>query len=249
MWLACPSKTFIVGEYAVLAGSPAIVLAHEPFFKARIHASTHFHPNSPAGTFLQNKNGSIEFLDPHQGKGGFGGSSAEFLLSYCLVNQLTLPLTVKQAFAARECYLGLLKSPASGVDILCQSQNPGIYFIDLANQQIIPLPWPFIDYELTVQHTGFKIATHEHLANHPAVSVEPLADIVAQAKKTLLEKDFFGFCQAMNDYQTALIQQQLTHQNTLALLSKNSLNEILVAQKGCGAFGADVILSICKKPN
>ncbi len=99
-----PGKTFLVGEYLALAGGPSVVANTQPCFRFRwtLHAGSAsarkadeasqiehgFHPESPAGKFLNRLNGSqllgnqravIEFHDPHFGKGGLGASTAEFL--------------------------------------------------------------------------------------------------------------------------------------------------------------------------
>ena len=93
-----PGKTFLVGEYLALEGGPSVVANTHPSFRfrwtleqadggaARIEHG--FHPESPAGKFLNRLNASrllgtekatIEFHDPHYGKGGLGASTAEFL--------------------------------------------------------------------------------------------------------------------------------------------------------------------------
>ena len=82
--LKIPSKTFLLGEYAVLTGGPALVLAHPPFFSLKkTNKPKLFHPKSPA-SLLMKKHGlrqDFDFLDPHRGGGGFGGSTAEVISS------------------------------------------------------------------------------------------------------------------------------------------------------------------------
>ncbi|MDX9731027.1 MAG: hypothetical protein RBT63_04590 [Bdellovibrionales bacterium] len=96
--LSIPGKTFLVGEYLALVGGPSIVLNTSPCFEFEwelekatdegmrgIHHP--FHINSPAGQWLARLSDSlgadipsvtIHFVDPHNGKGGLGSSSAEF---------------------------------------------------------------------------------------------------------------------------------------------------------------------------
>lgn len=105
-----PGKVFLLGEYAVLAGVPAVVAAVGPRF--RIHAGfgaservgtqslgagragTQFAEASPAGRLLKLARDcgfpeiSLRFEDPYQGHGGFGASTAQFGLLYQLYSQV-----------------------------------------------------------------------------------------------------------------------------------------------------------------
>lgn len=103
--ISAPGKVFLLGEYAVLAGSPALLSAVGPRF--RVHAQPQrqaawpmweerrapratgdVHPQGPLGRLLDwsEKLGAhgidLEFADPHHGFGGFGASTAEFALGY-----------------------------------------------------------------------------------------------------------------------------------------------------------------------
>lgn len=97
--VAIPGKTFLVGEYLALEGGPSVVVNTRPCFRYRWTLDCRgqgriehgFHPESPAGKFLNQLNGAallgsrnvmIEFYDPHFGKGGLGASTAEFLGSW-----------------------------------------------------------------------------------------------------------------------------------------------------------------------
>src|SRR5690606_39000184 len=103
-----PSKTFLLGDYLSLLGGPALLLNTEPRFQGllesiqptvkssaiadKIQAIEPYpgiHPQSPAGKFLQRHASdfadcNLTFFDPHQGAGGFGASSAQFLMVYAL---------------------------------------------------------------------------------------------------------------------------------------------------------------------
>ena len=91
-----PSKTFVLGEYSVLHGGPAILLASEPYFSLRLEEKNEnknpFHPLSPAGKLWELepllKTKSYLFSDPHHGLGGFGASSAEFIALFLQLNFL-----------------------------------------------------------------------------------------------------------------------------------------------------------------
>lgn len=107
-YISFPSKTFLVGEYAVLEGAPAVIVNTNPRFYFSVSSRddgksalteqdhlqtpgfhhTQIHPNSPAGHWLAKhphiQNYNILFCDPHSGHGGFGLSSAQFNLVYYL---------------------------------------------------------------------------------------------------------------------------------------------------------------------
>ena len=56
--ISFPSKTFLIGEYAVMEGAPAILVNTQPRFKFHIQhpvkkKSHPFHKNSPAGLFIE----------------------------------------------------------------------------------------------------------------------------------------------------------------------------------------------------
>ena len=91
--LSAPSKTFLTGEYGVLAkGGQSLVVNTYPLFELHIapkgnRACWGIHKKSPAGTWIQNNPNDFEdigitFVDPHQGRGGFGASTAQFLMVY-----------------------------------------------------------------------------------------------------------------------------------------------------------------------
>src|SRR5262245_22216155 len=88
--LSAPGKAFILGEYAVLGGLPAVIAAVPPRFQLRAGESTGhgFHAESPAGRLLEYTSAKgvaippLEFGDPLKGAGGFGASTAQFALVY-----------------------------------------------------------------------------------------------------------------------------------------------------------------------
>ena len=91
-YISFPGKTFLIGEYAVLKGAPAILVNTKPsfdFFITKGTGENNFHPQSPAGQWLKlnpriNQSYHIQSRDPYLGKGGFGFSSAQFNLVYLL---------------------------------------------------------------------------------------------------------------------------------------------------------------------
>ena len=95
--LSAPGKVFLLGEYAVLAGRPALVSAVGPRFEMTAEptlpewkgwTAEGFHPKSPLTRLvewsesLSSRAWKFAFEDPHSGAGGFGGSTAQFALGY-----------------------------------------------------------------------------------------------------------------------------------------------------------------------
>ncbi len=84
--LSCPSKTFFIGEYAILKGAPAFILNTGPrfvmkFYPKPLHSLRfgRFHPQSPIGRWMRRyaeifRNYRFQFYDPHQQRGGCGAS-------------------------------------------------------------------------------------------------------------------------------------------------------------------------------
>src|ERR1700722_11537200 len=99
--LSCASKTFFLGEYSALVGGPAIIVNTAPRFQLHILNNEHpqniicrgINAHSPAGKFLKEhwqelQYFGFEFRDPHLGHGGFGASSAQYLLCVAFITWL-----------------------------------------------------------------------------------------------------------------------------------------------------------------
>jgi len=231
-----PSKTFVAGEYAVLEGSPSLVLGHAPFFRASL-GTLSFHPESPAGFYLkkQRKNLQFDFFDPHQGKGGFGSSGAEFVSAYSLVHG-------KDSFdssSAWQLWEEFPRTEGSGMDVLVQSfgagKEAGLYSIDQKNRIIQKAPFLGISY--SIFHTGKKLPTHEHLRS----KMPPLDSVKKQLVRLLTS---FGnrekFCTELNKLGDSLDQLGLLAPHSKAAVE--DIRPLVLAAKGCGAMGSDVIL-------
>src|SRR2546428_4699048 len=84
-------KVFVLGEYAVLGGLPALVAAVTPRFSGSLSEQANgeggYHPESPVGRFLrralehQGVRYHFHFEDPYR-NGGFGASTAQFAIAY-----------------------------------------------------------------------------------------------------------------------------------------------------------------------
>src|SRR4051794_32388337 len=86
---SCAGKVFILGEYSVLTGRPALVAAVPPRFSLEVRTpSSLFHGESPVAQLQAwAKKASLpdlpfQFGDPWGGAGGFGFSTAQFAMAY-----------------------------------------------------------------------------------------------------------------------------------------------------------------------
>lgn len=243
-----PSKTFLLGEYIVLKGGPAIVLTHGPFFKAEAQAKSlkaPFNAASPAAQIakrLRFDASTVLFTDPHQGQGGFGGSSAEFL---AVVAQDQTKTSFKEAecWKARELYLSV--ASGSGVDVLVQAFGSGegdlLVAIDLEGKKLKPLNIPSLNAELRLLRTGQKVLTHEHVKKVEPPHPDDLAPLVQKAESAFFKKDKKLFAEAMNGYGDAMAAAGLLAAHSAAAVKDARELPGLLAAKGCGAMGADVI--------
>jgi mevalonate kinase len=221
MKLSVPSKTFLVGEYAVLHSGPAVLLTAPPFFSYDTV--------------------SREFADPYNGLGGFGASSARFVLEE-QAKGITDPWEIWQRF--RQSGLS-----GSGADAIAQSFG-GMVFFHPAAKQLEKLAWPTPDLSVALIHTGNKLPTHEHLAalalrkQFNDITSDELSAITLSAYQACKTSNGLLFIKAINDYAEKLLSLNLVAETTLLLLNKCRMRNDVLAAKGCGAMGSDVILLI-----
>jgi len=267
--LSAPSKTFLLGEYVALNGGPTLVLTTQPRFKLSVKNTNSATPvifeginkESPAGKFIlhyaeQFKGYQLIFNDPHHGLGGFGASSAQYLL-VALLKQiivqsektLGIDCPVEKILTEYQHYAwdGTGIAP-SGADVVAQIQGDISYF-HKAKSKWLSLKWPFDDLNYYLIRTGHKLATHQHLKEVPNLANHRLENIVFSGLQHLQTKNKAGFIQAINDYATELQKQNLVAEQTKKLLSLIHSRPEILAAKGCGAMGADVILLLAENKN
>lgn len=258
--LSVPSKTFLLGEYVALHGGPAMLLTTAPRFQllAALHHLNEPDINginlaSPAGKLIQSdadfyKTYNIKFIDPYDGLGGFGASSAQFLMVAVLkkylqeteVNDKSLLEEYK-----RFAWDGEGLAP-SGVDLIAQLRG-GLCFSHQKIDQINTFVWPFFDLDYCLIHTNNKLATHLHLKEMTNLNVNELEKIAHEGLLSVEDQDSERFIAVINDYARRLNKENLVHENTKALLNDLSANKDILAAKGCGAMGADVVVVIYKR--
>ncbi|MBA3660602.1 MAG: hypothetical protein H0W64_02645 [Gammaproteobacteria bacterium] len=254
--LSVPSKTFLLGEYIVLRGGPGLILTTNPRFE--LYASQHadenhasaleIHADSPAGKLIKSDifyhSYHITFQDPYQGLGGLGASSAQFVMVFALKNHI-LDQKINDTEMLKK-YLQVAwegsGTPPSGADVIAQLHGKVCYF-DSQSKYHQTFAWPFETLQYCLIHTHDKLATHTHLQqlNYQGDD-EVLKRIVKQGIESLEENKAQGFIESINQYGEALKQRNLVASRTLAILNDLAKLPEILASKGCGAMGADIIL-------
>ena len=278
--LLIPSKTFVLGEYIALKGGPALVAATEPYFEIQMDLGEgkafDIHGDSPAGLFwnhivnsegeLRSKEGTqdysdsvhpifnnldIRFIDPHQGAGGLGASSAQFVGVYSICFQFQFS---KRVEAGKLDWRHLLETyrnyawdgvglPPSGYDVVAQINGGLTYFSE--NENVLHRDsWPFKDLEMIFIRTGKKVPTHHHLKEDIDIPEDELTNLVHEARRSLLELNEELFLDSIKSYCDCLDRHQLLAAGSRSLIDQLYETGFVRAAKGCGALGADIILAV-----
>jgi mevalonate kinase len=252
--LSIPGKTFLIGEYAVLAGLPAIVAAVPCRFELRRAAtSTVFHPESPAGKLASPYEFPYEFYDPLQGSGGFGASTAQFALVYrALGPELGWNQNWEAVWARyREQNPNSSGLPPSGADLAAQWLGGIIRFqIERGEptQQSVSaqLDWSALMIFSASHQAGRKTATHHHLgALHPKEFPEMVSRLrlpLEAGLRAVEHGDLVSFGQAMELYADELRGAGLEVDATSA--DRRALGKLpgVLGVKGTGAHQSDAVI-------
>lgn len=262
--LSVPGKSFLLGEYLAMDGGPSILLATKPRFELHVRSymsgemateseASPFSLLSPAGRLfsaLRERTQKINFTfyDPHEARGGLGASSAQWALLYAWSTNL-----MKEAWPApRLSWQNLLQAyrasawdgvgnAPSGADVVAQLSG-GVTFFDGASSRAEILRWPFADVGFSLLRTGNKLATHLHLKELQMPPLSEFKTLVLEAKIAIESSDVSGLARAINGYATELNKYKLVANETSLLLRRVSDELPLLAAKGCGAMGVDVVL-------
>lgn len=262
--LSVPSKSFILGEYAVLQGEPALLACTGPRFLMQLSAAPEgaiegVHPQSPAGKWVRENRFHFAhykgaFNDPHQGAGGLGASTAQFLMSYAWsLNQASPMAKWSQAWDLEQlmtsyiqvAYSGEGLAP-SGADLLAQLGG-GLAWVNKSPLSVSSLAWPFRHLKMAFLRTGQKVATHKHLAELKLGSISDLGSMVRQLPQILESQDDRAFCELIRDYGRALESRGCLLEDTKVLMDQAEACTGVLASKGCGALGADIFMIVYER--
>ena len=109
------------------------------------------------------------------------------------------------------------------------------------------MDWPFKDLSFALIQTGENFKTWKHLENLKRKNFSNLKDTSLKALEAVRSSSESLFLQSIQDYQKALEEQGLTHPLTKKMLKKLETHPEVLAVKGCGAMGAEVIAVFFKK--
>lgn len=260
-----PSKTFLLGEYAVLANHPAVIANTTPRFSVLMSPLAdpalpceyiHFSQQGAIALLRQQINVDCHgyrfiFIDPHQEAGGLGASSAQYALLFAAYQQLT-----QQQWQHTDCLARYQKHndafqqlyQPSGADLMAQL-NGGLSIFDPKLSQCDTLTWPWHDLHCVFLRTSHKTATHQHLATLNTFPEQTLADCSLAGIAALQQSNQTDFIAAIQTTAACLLKAELTHPSTASLLTHLIECPFVLAAKGCGALGADVIATVIPTEN
>lgn len=216
------------------------------------------HPESPAGKFISKhsdffKKFDLEFVDPYLGMGGFGASTAQFLGVYSL---WLCKEPHMQGMESMFDYKHLLSTytefawngqgtPPSGADLIGQMKG-SLTFFEKRRGMLSVASWPFEDLEFYLIHTGNKVPTHEHLKTLKEFDSSGLENSFAKVQTAFNEQSSELLIEGVKEYAAELVKLNFTCEPTLELLKDIRALSGVMAAKGCGALGSDVLFVVTK---
>lgn len=245
-----PAKTFFLGEYVAMTGGSAILLTTTPCFEVTLTDEPTLqgiHPESPAGRLWNSfgiVNKGLSLQDPYQGRGGLGASTAQFIGAYLAGCHLQKRSVSQDDMLHRYLHFACSGSgmQPSGYDLLAQSLAKCV-FINRKNEICQMQAWPFNDLSFVLLHTGQKLATHEHLQSlRLPEQIDSLAAIVDVAQTAFDSGCSRLVIDAVIAYHQQLLKSTLVASHSHRLIQALQTNADVLAVKGCGAMGADVLL-------
>lgn len=247
------SKTFFIGEYSVVFGGSCIVFICDPIFELIVEKGSKeligINKNSPGYKFYNLhqsdfKEYEIKFCDPHNGKGGWGASSAQYTLLYKFF------LNIKKMNFNLSLFLNEYRNIAksgnifpSGADCLSQYYNHNIYY-DSSKNIIEKIEWKFPNLDFFILKTNTKISTYKHLRNLVNLDISKLQFFVEQVKNSFNSLDEKEFLKNFQNFFYELEKNNLVISQTSLLVRKILELKHVKAAKGCGALSSDTILVI-----
>jgi len=258
---SCPGKVFILGEYACLKGTPALVGAIEPSFRLTLMQKNNgglpFHSNSPAGKlYFENenlfKNYKLEWHDPYKTPIGVGSSTAQFLLvlkALCFLQKKTLPLP-QDMLTLYWSYCTSTLRP-SGCDLMAQVLG-GIHVVKNSPFKIKEYK-PLENVSWLLAYTGEKIKTHEqleelHKKGFPLkyeMALKELDHIILHGLQDWETRSSVAFGKSLNQFHDSLHEKIVTSSFTEHIRAIQKWPGVLGC-KGSGAQGGDCILVLTR---
>jgi mevalonate kinase len=215
---------------------------------------------SPAGIFYRKNQKffsayDIEFYDPYNGAGGWGASSAQYaMLAAFFYGQSTMQTDAQWNLDLQQIDSDYLKITSqnstglrpSGMDVIAQLRG-GLVLIDRNKGHIENLIWPFNDVSFLLFATGVKVPTHTHLSELNELPMAQLKESAQKFNLAFMNLDKQALVDSMNDFRNTLLESKLELANTTDWINKVKGLEGVLAVKGCGAMGADVVVVLVEK--
>ena len=270
--ISCPSKTFIIGEYAVLNEASAILLNTKPRFSCLIKQGVKDSILSSREDLLQDSSGKIfsnidifqnkyikewikkysigsqkcllEWSDPHNGRGGFGFSTAQFNILYaysCYLKDISIEKVKSKEVWRTYRGMDFEGCPPSGADLIAQWADGLCVFKQkpLSVESYMAV-FPSLDY--FILRTGEKLDTYKYLKEFQKPETYDLEKIVTDAVVALETRNENQFIESVNEYRKVLLKKNLVTNTTKNILEKISTIKNIKAYKGCGAMGAETVI-------
>lgn len=252
-----PGKTFLAGEYLAMEGGLALLALTAPRFELRVRDGSGdrsgFPAGSPAVLFMDRHaeafaDCDLEFVDPHAGAGGWGASTAQYLMVYACFHrsrwQDEIHIDTKDLLEnyREDAWNGEGRAP-SGADLIGQMKG-GFTFFDRNAGLIAKTIWPFPGLEGYLVRTGVKVPTHEHLRGLANAEFHELAPLMGQLREAWNASREDDFVQSLNAFSAAVRARGFTVPTTEQLLAEVGRIPGVRAAKGCGALGADVLFVV-----
>ena len=247
-----PSKTFLVGEYAVLHGGSCLIANTLPQFDFRISTkakklSHPFHSQSVASLYIEKNKELFSNIKIELSKdlpSGFGLSGAQwncvYTLSCLLKNQ-----KINSVHQAWEEYKKLSKN-TSGADVVAQKTGELCSFCPNPFD-VKKLDWNFHQIQFAFILTGETLNTWDHVKDIKSKNCSRLVDITHLSLEAVQNSNEDLFIKSIKEYADELENQKWITKTSYNLLQKiNSFSQTMAA-KGCGAMGAESIVLFFKK--
>jgi mevalonate kinase len=261
--LSVPGKSFLAGEYLALKGGASLIFSSTPRFElvARVGSGRveGIHPESPAGklihadpTFFSKQD--LMFLDPHEGRGGWGASTAQFLATFVLNEwrescelETLKALSISRLLESywQHAWDGKGYRP-SGADLVAQYKG-SLSLFERRTGLVGIYGWTFSDIDFALIPTGRKLATHEHLKVLADFNAEPLEWAMKTLQSALQSGNSQEFVAGIQANAKALTDLGFTTPHAQVLCQQMMEKPGVLAAKGCGALGADVVLVVYEK--
>jgi mevalonate kinase len=256
-------KVFVLGEYAVLGGLPALVACVAPRFSGSLRETTvegaDCHPDSPAGRLLRwaredrGVRYSFHFEDPYR-SGGFGASTAQFAIAYAAgAERLGLSRDWRRVWRLYRDLTGTEGTAPSGADLVAQLRG-GVTLFNPVSLSCADI-WDEFDWSRLLvfapnAQPDRKVATHVHLKEFFAGGqkidhTQLFSRLAAPLRKGLTaieRKSVYDLGAAMNWYADTLAENGLESRATFEDRRALGATSGVCGVKGTGAMQADVML-------